>query len=104
MFGCEFCNYGRHAERRHANETKRAPTTMYGGENVEHTPNSVFVGNDVYQDQSSSNQNNTSGISQEAYNHALDCINSWKNAHDNLARSNQTGLVENRNWQMSHQK
>ena len=58
----------------------------------------------MYQDHSSSNQNNTSVISKEDYDQALDCINSWKNAHDNLARSNQTGLVKNRNWQMAHQK
>ena len=66
-------------------------------------------GVEVYQDHSYlQNQNNTSFISKEDYDHALDCINgwknahdSWKNAHDNLAR---TGLVENRNWQMAHQK
>ena len=56
----------------------------------------------MYQDHSSSNQNNTSVISKEADNQALDSINSWKNAHDNLARFNQTRLVENRNWQMAH--
>ena len=59
-------------------------------------------GVEVYQDHSYlQNQNNTSVISKEDYDHAPDCINGWKNAHDNLAR---TGLVENRNWQMPHQK
>ena len=117
-------------------QNNRAPVTMSIGENVEPATTSVFVGNnvptapttmytqpiqigsnesggvEVYQDHSYlQNQNNTSVISKEDYDHALDCINgwknahdSWKNAHDNLARSNQTGLVENRNWQMAHQK
>ena len=31
---------------------------------------------EVYQDHSSSNQNNTSVISKEDYDHALNCINS----------------------------
>ena len=79
---------------------------MFVGENGRHSPTSTFIGNDaptapttiytqptqfgsnesaqveVYQDHSSSNQINTSGIFKEDYNQALDCINSWKNAYD----------------------
>ena len=98
---CSYCDYQspykgnlkthiKNKHKNHATETvsvqqnemqnNRAPVIMSIGENVGHPPTSVFVGDDAPKAPTSMYTQPTQ-ISKEHYDHALICINGWKNAH-----------------------
>ena len=97
-YNCSHCNYVSdrkwtikdHEKRMHNHhgsnveqneiQNNRAPVTMSIGENVGRPPTSVFVGNDAPKAHTTMYTEPTH-ISKEHYNHALICINGWKNAH-----------------------
>ena len=93
LHNCNYCdhtttvksNLRRHIKNKHQQninevQNNRAPVTMSIGENVGRPPTSVFVGNDAPKAPTTMYTEPTH-ISKEHYNHALICINGWKNAH-----------------------